>query len=513
MFSAAMLHNLFSLQSLIALAVGVIGGIIIGALPGLGATMGIALLIPITYGMEPAAGLIMLTGLYTSAIYGGSITAILLHTPGTPASAATAMDGYALTQQGRGLQALGISTIGSCVGGTFSAICLLFLAPPLARASLAFNAPEYFLIAIFGLTIIGSLAGDNLIKGILAGVFGLCIGFIGIDPVFGAARFTYKITALESGIQLVPALIGLFSLSQVMIQAETLARGHKSERLVSAPLQGRFLPSGREIVKMIPNIVRSSIIGLLIGILPGAGGDIGSWVSYNEAKHFSKHKELFGQGSTEGVWASETANNAVTGGAFIPLFTLGIPGSSAAAVLLGGLMIQGLTPGNDLFTDHGDITYAIIFGFMIANILMGVVGALIAKKVVKVAWAPTGILAPVIIVLSVVGSYAINLSMFDVIVMAVFGILGYFMRKTGFPTAPIVLAIILGPMAEKGFQRAVSMAKGANMLQYYLSRPLSDLFILLIIIALFAPVLMNRLQKKMAAPTAAETGADPNSDD
>ncbi|MGE4283153.1 MAG: tripartite tricarboxylate transporter permease [Clostridia bacterium] len=513
MFNAELLHNLFSMQAIIALLVGVIGGMFIGALPGLGATMGIALLIPITFGMEPAAGLIMLTGLYTSAIYGGSITAILIHTPGTPASAATAMDGYELTKQGNGLHAIGVSTVASMLGGTFSAVCLLFIAPPLAQLSLKFNAPEYFLIAIFGLTIIGSLAGDSMLKGIIAGAFGLLVGFIGFDISYGVARFTYKITALESGIQLVPALIGLFSMSQVMIQAEILGKEKKDEKQVIAPLEGRLIPTSREVIQMIPNIIRSAIIGVFVGILPGAGGDIGGWVSYNEAKRFSKNKSRFGKGAIEGVWASETANNAVTGGSFIPLLTLGIPGSSASAVLLGGLMIQGLTPGHTLFTEHANITYAIIFGFLFANILMGVIGLLIAKQVVKVASAPTGILAPIIVVLSIVGSYAINLSMFDVYVMAIFGFMGYFMRKTGFPTAPVVLAIILGPMAEMGFKRAVIMSKGASILEYYFSRPLSIVLIMLIVLSLFAPIFMNHLQKKMAAPAIDATGADLNSDD
>jgi len=486
----------------------------IGALPGLGATMGIALLIPITFGMDPTASLIMLTGLYTSAIYGGSITAILLHTPGTPASAATAMDGYELTKQGKGLQAIGVSTVASMIGGTLSALALLFIAPPLAKMSLSFNAPEYFLIAVFGLTIIGSLAGDNMLKGIISGVLGLCIGFIGYDITVGTARFTYHITALESGIQLVPALIGLFSVSQVMIQAENIRAIRRGERTEAIPeLTGSPVPSIKDIIKALPNIIRSAIIGIIVGILPGAGGDIGGWLGYNEAKRFSKHKEKFGKGSLEGIWASETANNAVTGGSFIPLLTLGIPGSSAAAVLLGGLLIQGLTPGHTLFTDKADITYAIILGFLLANILMGIVGLLIAKYVVKVSNVSSAVLAPVIVVLSVVGSYAINLSYVDIVVMAVFGLLGYFMRKTGFATAPIVLAIILGPMAEQNFKRAIVMAKGTNIFIYYLTRPICIVLLLLIMVSLFAPIFMKALERKMNAPSVAEVGGDANSDD
>ena len=504
--------NLFTLQTLLGLAVGVGGGIIIGALPGLGATMGIAILIPVTYGMNPVPALVMLTGLYTAAIYGGSITAILLHTPGTPASAATAMDGYVLTLRGEGLRAIGMSTVGSMLGGTFSGIMLLIIAPPLARLSLRFNAPEYFLLAVFGLTIIGTLASNNLLKGVISGVLGLFLALVGYDVMYGTPRFAYGITALQSGIQTVPALIGLFSLSQVLIQAENIGSG-SDKILETAELKGRFFPTAQEMVMLVPNFIRSSVLGLIVGILPGAGGDIGSWVGYNEAKRFSKHSEEFGHGSIEGICASETANNAVTGGALIPLLTLGIPGSSAAAVLLGGLMIHGLTPGSALFTEQGGTTYAIIIGFIVANILMGIIGMIAARYVVNVVKVPYNVLAPIIVVLSVVGAYAINISFFDCCLMAFFGILGYYMRKFDFPTAPVVLGLILGSMAEQGLLRSMVMAKGANLLFFYLSRPICIVLFLMIIVALFAPVLMNSLNKKMAKPDIASTGADANSDD
>lgn len=508
---AEVFSNIMAVDTLLALVVGVCGGIVIGALPGLGATMGIAILIPVTYTMDPVPALVMLTSVYTSAIYGGSITAILLHTPGTPASAATAMDGYQLTLKGEGLRAIGMATVGSMVGGTISGIMLLLISPPLARFSLRFNAPEYFLLAIFGLTIIGSLAANNLLKGLISGVFGLCLALVGYDIIYGIPRFDYGITALQSGIETVPALIGLFSLSQVMLQAENI--GSEKRELVTAELKGRFLPSLAEIKMLIPNFIRSSVVGLVVGILPGAGGDIGSWVGYNEAKRFSKHKEEFGKGSIEGICASETANNAVTGGALIPLLTLGIPGSSAAAVLLGGLMIHGLTPGSSLFTNQGGITYSIIVGFILANILMGIIGILAARHVVNVVKVSYNILAPIIIVLSVVGAYAINISFVDCCVMAAFGLLGYFMRKFDFPTAPVVLGLILGSMAEQGLLRSIVMAKDTNLLVYYVSRPICVVLMLLIVLAIFAPVLTNKLSQKMEMQDLASTGADTNSDD
>lgn len=509
---AEVLSHLLTVQTMMALFVGVAGGMVIGALPGLGATMGIAILIPVTYTMDPVPALVMLTAIYTSAIYGGSITAILLHTPGTPASAATAMDGYKLTLKGEGLRAIGMSTVGSMIGGTISGIMLLLISPPLARFSLQFNAPEYFLLAIFGLSIIGTLSANNLLKGIISGVLGLCLALVGYDIVYGTPRFDYGVTALQSGIQTVPALIGLFSLSQVMIQAENI--GLRENKVTeTAELKGRFLPTAKEMVMLVPNFIRSALLGIVVGILPGAGGDIGSWVGYNEAKRFSKHKEEFGNGSIEGICASETANNAVTGGALIPLMTLGIPGSSAAAVLLGGLMIHGLTPGSGLFTAQADITYSIIVGFILANIAMGLLGMLAARYVVKVVKVPYGILAPIIVVLSVVGAYAINISFADCCVMLAFGFLGYYMRKFDFPTAPVVLGLILGNMAEQGLLRSIIMAKNTNLLVYYLSRPICVVLLVMIILAVFAPALMNLLSKKMNKPDVAATGADSNSDD
>ncbi|WP_422484964.1 tripartite tricarboxylate transporter permease [Gudongella sp. DL1XJH-153] len=485
-------EGLLNAQTIIALIAGVVGGMIIGALPGLSATMGVALLIPLTFGMNPIAGLTMLTAIYTAAVYGGSISAILIHTPGTPASACTAIDGYQCTLQGKGLKALGVATVSSMIGGFISAVFLLILAPPLATISLRFNAPEYFLIAIFGLTIIASLSADSMVKGLSAGVFGLMVGTIGVDIMTGFPRFTFGFTSLEGGISLVPAMIGLFSLSQVMIQVESMF--DKDDKVIG-DLRGRVIPTMAEFKKLIPTITRSSIIGVMVGILPGAGGDIASWVGYNEAKRFSKNPQDYGKGSLEGIAASESANNAVTGGALIPLLTLGIPGSATTAVLLGGLLIQGLQPGHELFTLHAGITYSIIIGFMIANVLMGIVGLLAAKYVVYVTKIPSGVLSPIIVVLSVVGSFAINNNTFDIYVMVLFGLIGYFMRKTGFATAPVVLGMILGPMAEAGFRRSLIMSRG-DMFGYYFSRPLSVLLIVLILLSFLSPIVMKKLQSK-----------------
>lgn len=487
---AQVINNLLAPQTLLAIFFGVVGGVLAGALPGLSATVSVSLLIPITFSMEPVAGLAMLAAIYTAAVYGGSISAILIHTPGSPASAATALDGYQMTLKGEGAKALGVATIASATGGTISAIALLFLAPPLSRIALAFSAPEYFLIAIFGLTIIGSLAGKSVVKGVAAGALGLLVATIGVDVLTGFPRYTFGNTSLQGGISLIPALIGLFSLSQVMILAEN--RGGGPSNTIGA-LEGKVLPTLRELKSIFVTIIRSSGIGVFVGMLPGAGGDIGSWVGLNEAKRFSRDKEKFGTGVIEGVAAPEAANNAVTGGALIPLLVLGIPGSATTAVLLGGILIQGLQPGRDLFTTQANITYAIILGFMLANIIMGVVGLLGARYFVKVTSTPQNILIPLIVVLSVVGSYAINNNIFDVWVMVAFGLIGYFLRKTGFPPAPVVLGLILGSIAENGLRQSFVLAQG-DVFAYFLSRPISIVLIIMIVLSLFSPILLKRLQ-------------------
>ncbi|MDI3533978.1 MAG: putative tricarboxylic transport rane protein [Thermosediminibacterales bacterium] len=485
-------EKILNLHTLLALLMGVVGGMIIGGLPGLSATMGVALLIPLTFGMDPVAGLVMLTAIYTAAVYGGSISAILVHTPGTPASAATALDGYKLTLKGEGMKALGVSTVSSVIGGFFSGLALLVLAPPLSLISLKFNAPEYFLIAIFGLTIIGSLVTESLIKGLAAGVLGLIAGLVGVDILTGYPRYTFGLSVLESGISLIPAMIGLFSLSQALMQAEEL--GSTNKKQVINELKGRVLPKWKEFKSIIPTIIRSSIIGIFVGILPGAGGDVASWVSLNEAKRFSKKPEKFGTGCIEGIAAPEAANNAVTGGALIPLLTLGIPGSSTTAVLLGGLIIQGLIPGRELFTTYANITYSVIIGFILANILMGVCGLLGARYFAKVTKVSKAILTPIIIVLCVVGSYAIRNNIVDVYLMVVFGVIGYFMRKTGFHPAPVVLALILGPIAENGFRQSIILSRG-NMLSYFFSRPICIILMILIVLAVLSPIYMNKFKK------------------
>ncbi|WP_293007353.1 tripartite tricarboxylate transporter permease [Oscillibacter sp. UBA6647] len=482
------ISNFCSIQVWIGLAVGVIGGMVVGAMPGLSGGMAIALLLPVSYSMEPVAALVMLMAIYTSAMTGGSISAILLHTPGTPANAATAIEGYPLTKQGRGLEAVGMSMLSSGIGGLSSAIALLVIAPPLAMVSLKFSEPESFLISIFGLTVIGSLAGNSILKGLLMGLVGLFLATIGMDAVTGTLRYTFGSDRLMNGIQMVPALIGLFTIAQVMSNCEDYRNANKSILEQSNVTLGKkMLPTLKELPHYAWTWIVSSVIGIVVGILPGAGGNIGSWISYDQAKKHSKHKEEFGNGSMEGLAACESGNNAVTGGSMIPLMTLSIPGSPNAAIILGGLLIQGLVPGARLFTTQAPTTYSILIGFALSNILMVFVGLAIARYVVNVTKIPNSILMPVVVSLALIGAYAINASMFDVFITIFFGLLGYLMNKFDLSSAALILGLILGGTAERGLTLSLVMAKG-NVLGYYLGRPICLVLMALIVLSIAGPL-------------------------
>ncbi|MBQ7534698.1 MAG: tripartite tricarboxylate transporter permease [Stomatobaculum sp.] len=490
---------LTSFDVVLALVIGVVGGMVIGALPGFSAAMGVSIMLPITYSMSPVAALTMLVALYTSAIYGGSITAILCHTPGTPASAATAIDGYQLTKQGRGMEAMGVATFGSAVGGTVSAIAMLLIAPALGAFSLKFSVLEYFLLSVFGLTIIASLAGENVIKGLFSGVLGLLLGCVGIDKISGLPRMTLGMIQLEDGLNYVPVLIGMFSVAQVMTLAYDVHHGKQGSVIEDEEgmKHAKVLPPWKEMKTLFPTMARCSIVGTIVGIVPAAGAGVSSWICYSLGKKFSKTPEKFGHGSLEGVASSETGNNAATGGALIPLITLGLPGSSVAAILLGGMMIHGLNPGASMFTKNAPTTYGIMLGFMFANLLMGAIGLVIAKYVARVSLVPMGYLGPVIIALSAVGTFAIHNNIFDVYIMLLFGLIGFILKKIGFAAAPMVLGMVLSDICENNWRRSLILAEAkGGMLQYFFGRPICIVLALLIIISLFSPVIMDYVNKK-----------------
>lgn len=479
----------FTWTNLAAMSMGVLFGMLVGVLPGLTATMGVALLLPATFGMGPVPALLMLLGIYKGAIYGGCVSAILLHTPGTPASAATALDGYPLAMQGKAAETISVATLCSAIGGVASGFALLLLAPPLAEFALRFGPPERFLVAIFGLTVIATLASGGLLKGLIAGLFGLLLGTVGVDVMTGFARYHFGVLALLGGVPLIPALIGLFALSQVMVLSEST---HQAASQLHTKGWG-IVSALSDVIGAKINLIRSSIIGVIIGILPGAGSDIASWVSYGEAKRFSKQPEKFGQSAIEGVIASETANNAATGATLIPLLTLGIPGGAVAAVILGGMMIQGLRPGRELFTVHAETTYTIMVGFIVANILMGIIGLLIMPRLAFITRIPASTVAPIVVALCVIGSFAMRNHLSDVWIMLFFGILGYFMRKAGFPPAAVVLGLILGPIAELGFRQSLVLGgEGLDLMSYFFGRPICVVLMILIIGSLLLPFILKK---------------------
>lgn len=489
------LNQLLQPATIGALVFGTVLGTVIGVLPGLSATMALALLIPVTFLMDPIPGIILLIAVYTSGMYGGSISAILLYAPGTPSNAATSLDGYPMTRQGLGYKAIVVATVSSVTGGLIGGIFLMATGPAVARVSLAFGPQEYFLVAIFGLTIIGGLAGNSLLRGILAALFGLAVSIVGIDAQSGKQRLTFGSQELQSGLEMIPAMIGLFAVAQIIVLlGEPKDVGNK------VPKQNtRFraaIPNWSEWRRFSPTIAKSSVIGSGVGLLPGAGGDIASWVSYNEAKRSSKRPEMFGTGVSEGVAAPEAANNAVVGGSLIPTLTLGIPGSAATAVLLGGLIMKGLVPGHQLFSEQAVETYSIISGFMIATVLMGIVGLVLARYMVRVADAPVGLVAIVITVLSVLGSFAIRNSMFDVLVMLCFAGVGYALRAMQINAAPVILGIILGPIAESGYRQSQTIAGDDNFWLSLLERPISVTLLVLIGLAVAVTFLQQRKVNK-----------------
>ena len=483
--------TLCSFENLFVLFAGMIVGIIIGALPGLTATMGVALALPLTFTMEPVTAIVLLIAIYCGGIYGGSITAILMKTPGTPAAAATAIDGYELAKKGQAKKALDMALWASVFGGIASFFALFFIAPQLAKFALKFGPPEFACLALFGLTIIISMASGSLVKGLIAGCIGVAMGFIGIDKVENCMRFTFGSTDLINGLRLVPCMIGLFAMSQVYTQYEEMFANKGKEKLKIE--SGSSLTFG-EFFRETGNLIRGSIIGILVGAMPGTGSAIASFLNYNEAKRFSKDKENIGKGSLSGVCASEVANNAVTGAAFIPLLTLGIPGDVTTAVILGALMMQGLIPGTTLFTEHVDFVYPTMLTFLLANIAMGICGMLLIRFFAKIVEVPGKCITPIVAALCVIGSYAINNSFFDVIVMLVCSIVGYALPKFGFPTVPILIGFILGPVFETNFRNALIMSKGSYAI--FFTRPICIFFLAIAAICLISALYKNYQDSK-----------------
>lgn len=483
-----MLHNAFlgilgaiELENILMTLFGVVTGVVIGCLPGLTSVMGVALLIPVTFGMDPTAGLAMLGGVYCASTYGGAISAILLNIPGTPSACVTTIDGYPLALKGESGRAISMATLGSCVGGIFSTFVLLFVAPPLAKISLLFSAHEYFLLSLLGITIIASFSDQSVIKGLMAGTLGLFMSVVGMHPMTGYMRFTGGMAFLVDGIPLVVALIGFFSLPEVLNMVADTSQDRKGILVYT----GHPMKYFKELLSHWLLVIKSSVIGTIIGIIPGAGTDIAAFLAYNEAKRASKEKESFGKGAIEGVIASETSNNAVVGGSLVPLLTLGIPGNAVSAIFLGALLIQGLRPGFELFQNTPEIVYGFICSMFVANILFVPVGFIIARYAYKLLKTPVSLLAPTIIVFAVIGSYAIRNNMEDLWLMLLMGFVGYLMQYFSVPVAPMVLGLVLGAMSEGELARAYALSNDSVyvLLKDFFTRPIC---VILIVLSVFS---------------------------
>jgi len=479
--------TLLGWQPILIIIGGVVIGIMVGAMPGLSPSTGVALLVPFSYTMSPALAVILLVSIYISSNYGGSITAVLINTPGTPAAAATAIDGYPMTLKGEAGKGLGISLIASTIGGIFGVFILIVFAVPLAKLAISFHPADYFALAIFGLTTVGSLGSGNVAKAMVAVLFGLIINTVGLDPISGVSRYSFGVDQLYDGFSLIPALIGLFALSVVFSAFEKGEFGSTALDKVS----GNF-PTFFETWKTKFTIVRSSVLGTIIGIFPGAGATIASFISYNIAQRSSKEPETFGKGAMDGVAASEAANSSSVGGALIPLLALGIPGSATDAVLIGALQLHDITPGPLLFQSNPEIVYGVFASLIIANAVMLFLGIFCVRYFAKVVEVPASVLYPMILAIALIGSFAVRNSFFDVGSCFAFGVIGWIFKRYDYPVAPIVLGIVLGSLLEENFRRAVMM-EGPTV---FLTQPLAATMLAVAALLFLWPIYRNYRNKK-----------------
>jgi putative tricarboxylic transport membrane protein len=464
---------------------GVLIGTLVGVLPGLGPAAAIALLLPATFKVTPVSAIIMLAGIYYGAMYGGSTTSILVNIPGEAASVVTCLDGYQMARKGRAGPALGISAFGSFIAGTFAVIALTFLAPLLAGIALRFGPPEYFSLMIVGIMVLTFLSSGSMIKALMMAAVGLILGGVGMDAISGKYRFTYGIQILADGVGLVPTVMGLFGISEVLENLET-----EIKRDILTTRVKNLLPTLKDWADSIWSIIRGTVLGFFLGIIPGGGAIIASFASYAIEKKASKHPEEFGKGAIQGVAGPESANNAAAGGAFIPLLTLGIPANAVMAILLGALMIHGLQPGPLLMKQAPDLFWGTIVSMYIGNGMLLVLNLPLIGLWVKVLKVPYYLLYPLIILFCLIGSYSIGNNAGDVIVMLIFGIVGYLIRKFRYEGAPLVLALVLGPMLEEALRQSLILSQGNFSI--FVSRPLSLSFLILAVLLLVVPIITQR---------------------
>lgn len=470
--------------------IGVVFGTLVGVLPGLGPVAAMSLLLGTTFHAPPVAAVIMLAGIYYGAMYGGSTTSILVNIPGEAASVVTCIDGYQMARKGRAGVALGISAFGSFIGGTLSVIGLMLLAPALARFALEFGPPEYFSIMVFGLTLVSYFTTGSLAKALLMACFGLFLGTVGTDTVSGKLRFTFGSAYLMDGIGIVPACMGLFGISEVLLNI-----GQTGKRDIFATKIKDLLPNLQDWAASIGPILRGTVIGFFLGMLPGGGAVLGSFFSYGLERKISKHPEAFGTGAIEGVAGPETANNAATGGAFIPLLTLGIPANAVMALLLGALLIHGVQPGPLLLTKHPEVFWGVIASMYIGNAMLLVLNLPLIRIWVKVLSIPYRFLFPLILLFCLTGVYSVANSTADILAMILFGILGYLLRKLSFDMAPLILALVLGPILEYSFSQSLKISEGNIFI--FLQRPISATMLIISAISLLLPLVPYIRKKKI----------------
>jgi putative tricarboxylic transport membrane protein len=495
MLGTSLVHLAGPMQIAYALGATLVG-IVIGLLPGLSATLGIALFTTLTVKMAPSDAILILVCVYVGAIYGGSRTSILLNIPGTAANAAACLDGYMLARKGQAGRAMGIATAGSVAGSLFGVVCLAAFTPMLAEVALKFGAFEFFWLGLLGVLMSGSLTGDEAIKGWLMGLLGLFVATIGLDPVHAFERFTFGYNALSGGINLIPALVGAFGFAEILVvMSEPRARP-------IVDTTDSVLPRLRDILVYWRTVLRSGVIGVFVGILPGVGEDMAAWSSYAAAKRVSKEREQFGKGSVEGLMAAETGDNASIPGAIIPALALGIPGSAPAAVLMAAMIIHGVQPGPMLMTTQPQFVYDVVAITLVATLAILVFGLVLVRPIVQILRVPREIVMPVVFVLCVLGSYSIAARLFDVYVMIVVGIVCFLLRRRGFPVAPFVLGLVLGDIVDKSLRRGLVLSDGS--LVPFFTRPISAVLALVVLLMLLAqvPAVQRRLAPRAAAASS-----------
>ncbi len=470
-------------------------GTLIGVLPGIGPAAGTAMLIPLTFNMGPTGAIILLTALFYGTQYGGTITSVLLNVPGEAASAITCLDGYAMAKQGRAGIALTIAAVGSFIGGTFATLCLVAAAGPLTRLALEFGPVEFFTLVLLGISLLMGLAGTSMIKALMMGVFGLLLAMIGMDPVRALPRFTFGSMELMDGIGFVPVIMGLFGVGEILLNAEK-----PFAQMVLAKMS-TLIPTRQDVLDSIGPIARGSLIGTILGLVPGMTNSASSFLSYIAEKKSSKHPERFGTGMLAGVAGPETANNAHANGALIPLFTLGIPASPTVAIIMGAFMMHGLIPGPLLFRDHPTVAWGVIASFYIGNVMLLILNLPLIGIWVKLLKIPYGTLSAIILAFTVLGAYSVNNSVFDVLIMTLFGVIGYLLKKMDFPLAPAVLTLILGPMLERSLRTSLEMSQGSFSI--FLESPVAVVFLVLTAVVLIAPS-FSFFRKKKQFLTAEE---------